>query len=284
VTALSSTVVSNLAYVVGAVVLAIILGVAVWWRHRQPKSVDANVASFRRGLMALAPDNRPVGSARIISSTRARGANGAAEAEPLQFTQIKVERVPAPEEDDSTADDESPAAGEGAAETAETGANGTAADGSDVDEVVVSATGEHAAGEASAGGERDAGESATGAGDAGSTAIGERDAGESATGAGDVGLTAAQEIADNGAGAGADGAGADAAGADSAGADAAGADGAGADELAPGQDQPAQVREEQGVEEGVGESVVSGHDVLEGDDNSPAAAEASGQLAGGESG
>ena len=40
----------------GAVVLAIIGGLIVWLRHRQPKSVDANVESFHRGLRALAPD------------------------------------------------------------------------------------------------------------------------------------------------------------------------------------------------------------------------------------
>lgn len=52
----SSTVLANLAYLIGAVVLAVIAGLIVWLRHRQPRSVDANMASFRRGLSALAPD------------------------------------------------------------------------------------------------------------------------------------------------------------------------------------------------------------------------------------
>lgn len=52
----SSTVLGNLAYLIGAVVVAAAGGVIVWLRHRQPKSVDANMASFRRGLSALAPD------------------------------------------------------------------------------------------------------------------------------------------------------------------------------------------------------------------------------------
>ncbi len=52
----SATVLANLAYLIGAVVLAIVIGLLVWLRHRQPKSVDANMASFRRGLSALAPD------------------------------------------------------------------------------------------------------------------------------------------------------------------------------------------------------------------------------------
>ena len=58
-TASSSVVLANLAYLLGAVVLAVIGGTFVWLRHRQPKSVDANVASFNRGLRALAPDSEP---------------------------------------------------------------------------------------------------------------------------------------------------------------------------------------------------------------------------------
>ncbi|HEX4864847.1 MAG TPA: hypothetical protein VFV02_12285 [Acidimicrobiales bacterium] len=55
----SSVVLSNLAYLLGAVVLAVIGGTFVWLRHRQPKSVDANVSAFNRGLRALAPDGEP---------------------------------------------------------------------------------------------------------------------------------------------------------------------------------------------------------------------------------
>jgi hypothetical protein len=65
-TSSSTVVIQNLAYLVGAIVLAIVIGVAVWLRHRPPRSVDANVESFHRGLRALAPDSdrpmiRPVG-------------------------------------------------------------------------------------------------------------------------------------------------------------------------------------------------------------------------------
>jgi hypothetical protein len=59
VTASSSVVLSNLAYLIGAVLLAIIFGLLVWLRHRKPKSIDANVESFNRGLRALAPDREP---------------------------------------------------------------------------------------------------------------------------------------------------------------------------------------------------------------------------------
>ncbi len=66
----STTVLSNLAYLIGAVVLAILVGLGVWLRHRQPKSVDANISSFRRGLSALAPEeggplSRPADTPRI---------------------------------------------------------------------------------------------------------------------------------------------------------------------------------------------------------------------------
>ena len=57
-TASSATVMSNLAFLVGAVVLAALGGVVVWLRHRQPKSVDATMESFRRGLDVIAPDSR----------------------------------------------------------------------------------------------------------------------------------------------------------------------------------------------------------------------------------
>jgi hypothetical protein len=60
----SGTVLANLAYLIGAVVVAAIAGVLVWLRHRQPKSVDANVASFRRGLSALAPEDEGSSSRR----------------------------------------------------------------------------------------------------------------------------------------------------------------------------------------------------------------------------
>jgi hypothetical protein len=60
-TASSGVVLSNLAYLIGAVVVAFIGGLLVWLHHRQPKSVDANVESFQRGLQAIAPDStRPV--------------------------------------------------------------------------------------------------------------------------------------------------------------------------------------------------------------------------------
>jgi hypothetical protein len=72
----ASVVVQNLLYTVGAVVLAVIGGVIVTLRHRKPKSVEANMASFHKGLRALAPDVEPVrrqqSPAPVAPSTRAR--------------------------------------------------------------------------------------------------------------------------------------------------------------------------------------------------------------------
>jgi hypothetical protein len=62
VTASSAVVLSNLAYLMGAVVLATIGGLIVWWRHRQPQSIYSNVEAFHRGLQALAPDAKHGGS------------------------------------------------------------------------------------------------------------------------------------------------------------------------------------------------------------------------------
>lgn len=77
----SSTVLSNLAYLIGAVVVAVIAGLALWLHHRQPKSADASMASFRRGLSALAPDSP---SGKTVADNRPRPVTPA-------LTHVKVE-------------------------------------------------------------------------------------------------------------------------------------------------------------------------------------------------
>lgn|GEM_PF-703580 len=62
--ATSSNVLANVVYLVGAVVLAVLGILVVWWRHREPTSVDAKMASFQKGLSALAPDKGAVVTAR----------------------------------------------------------------------------------------------------------------------------------------------------------------------------------------------------------------------------
>jgi hypothetical protein len=49
-------VITNLLYLIVAIGVAVIGALVVVLRHRKPKSVEANVASFHRGLRALAPD------------------------------------------------------------------------------------------------------------------------------------------------------------------------------------------------------------------------------------
>ena len=72
-TASSGVVLANLAYLFGAVVFAFIGGAVVWWKHRKPTSVHANMASFHRGLKALAPDgedDRPSATPGVRISPR----------------------------------------------------------------------------------------------------------------------------------------------------------------------------------------------------------------------
>lgn len=83
----STTVLANLAYLIGAVLLAVIIGLLIWLRHRQPKSVDANMASFRRGLSALAPE--AYGSAAPLRPTGGETIRPSA----VELTHVRVEPV-----------------------------------------------------------------------------------------------------------------------------------------------------------------------------------------------
>lgn len=89
----SSTALANLAYLIGAVVVAVIGGFAVWLRHRQPKSVDANMASFRRGLSALAPDPGAPSPAAVRRSDNAR-----VRPAPIGLTHVRLEQPAGPAE------------------------------------------------------------------------------------------------------------------------------------------------------------------------------------------
>jgi len=53
---IASVVVSNLAYLVGAVVAAAIVSLIVVWFHRRPTSTEDHLETFNRGLQALAPE------------------------------------------------------------------------------------------------------------------------------------------------------------------------------------------------------------------------------------
>jgi hypothetical protein len=50
--------VSNLLYVLAALGLSVIGSLALWYRHRRPRSMEYGVDEFERELKALAPERR----------------------------------------------------------------------------------------------------------------------------------------------------------------------------------------------------------------------------------
>ncbi len=100
-TASSGVVLGNLAYLIGAVVVAVIGGLIVWLRHRQPKSVDANVESFSRGLRALAPDAPSPGSGRAAAGPGPSVLR--IQPRPVLPTQYETPEPPAGSEDEAPA-------------------------------------------------------------------------------------------------------------------------------------------------------------------------------------
>ena len=49
---------SNLLYLLVAVALSVIGSLALWYRHRKPRSLEYGVDEFQRELRALAPERR----------------------------------------------------------------------------------------------------------------------------------------------------------------------------------------------------------------------------------
>lgn len=49
---------SNLLYLLAAVGISVIGSVALWFRHRKPRSMEFGVDEFQRELKALAPERR----------------------------------------------------------------------------------------------------------------------------------------------------------------------------------------------------------------------------------
>lgn len=54
---------SNLIYLIIAIVLSLVGSLILWFRTRQPKSMEAGIKEFSKGLRALAPDD-PKGERR----------------------------------------------------------------------------------------------------------------------------------------------------------------------------------------------------------------------------
>lgn len=70
----ATIVVSNVLYLAAAVVAMVVISLGVVLRHREPKSIEAHMESFNRGLRALAPDGPP--RERAVTARPARTAGG----------------------------------------------------------------------------------------------------------------------------------------------------------------------------------------------------------------
>ena len=65
---------SNLLYLVLAIVISLVGSLILWMRTRQPKSMDSGIEQFSRELKALAPDTElPDSRGRRSTTTRDRG-------------------------------------------------------------------------------------------------------------------------------------------------------------------------------------------------------------------
>ena len=71
----SGMVLSNLLYVVGAIVAATVVSAVVLLRHRRPKSLEAGIEMFSRELRALQPDG-PGASVRGGGAVRGSAVQG----------------------------------------------------------------------------------------------------------------------------------------------------------------------------------------------------------------
>lgn len=52
---------TNLLYVLAAVLVSVVASLALWYHHRKPRSLEYGVEEFRRELKALAPERREGG-------------------------------------------------------------------------------------------------------------------------------------------------------------------------------------------------------------------------------
>lgn len=95
---LASTVVQNLMYPLGAVLVALAGGTVLTWRHRRPKSVQDHMDSFARGLDALSPGERKPVARRSTSlpgfpPAPPEAATGGAETKRQALRHVKVGTV-----------------------------------------------------------------------------------------------------------------------------------------------------------------------------------------------
>lgn len=91
----SSVVISNLAYLAGAIVLAVVITTVVAIRHNRPRSTEDDMDDFHRGLAALNPDrgqapNHDRGQRRSPAMTRSTAPGSEAAARPS----LRPQRLP----------------------------------------------------------------------------------------------------------------------------------------------------------------------------------------------
>jgi hypothetical protein len=79
---IAGMVLSNLLYVVGAIVAATVVSGIVLLRHRRPKSLEAGIEMFSRELKALQPERRVAGSSGSPSSPGSAGSSSAGRVAP----------------------------------------------------------------------------------------------------------------------------------------------------------------------------------------------------------
>ena len=78
---IAGMVLSNLLYVVGAIVAATVVSAIFLLRHRRPKSLEAGIEMFSRELKALEPDRRgpgATGPGRVVPTGANREGGGGA--------------------------------------------------------------------------------------------------------------------------------------------------------------------------------------------------------------
>lgn len=87
---IAGMVLSNLLYLVGAIVAATVLSGIVFLRHRRPKSLEAGIEMFSRELKALEPDRPGAATGRV--STGATHASGR-ESAPTRASDLRVSGI-----------------------------------------------------------------------------------------------------------------------------------------------------------------------------------------------
>lgn len=94
---IAAVVLSNLLYVVGAIVAATVISTLILLRHRRPRSLEAGIELFSRELRALAPDATRTGRIGEDDSERMGGRGGSQTARARRYPPSDEARAPSPD-------------------------------------------------------------------------------------------------------------------------------------------------------------------------------------------